>query len=544
MNESDPSSSSPSSNVIPLRPSSSSPVVSSMETSNYVGHMDVDQGDEGADEAPSHDVLPTIFLDRDFHVVLDVAMRAIAANDRMVFAKGDQLVRVALDGGSPRLLSLGGQQLREVLSSCARWMKDDWVHPPSFVANALAKRGQWKYVRELRAMTMFPVLSASGELRTEEGYDETTRTFYRPCCEVSVPDKPTQRDAKAACGRLLDLVADFPFAGPAHKTAWLAALLSPLSRFMHDGNLPLVVIAANAPGSGKTTLAQIVSTIVSGGLVSIMACEKGEPNRKELLSKLRASPSIALIDNVAHRFGGANMASLITSRAFEDRSLGHLKTLSAPNDTCWLITGNRVLLAKDMARRCLHVRLQCNAEKPHERDGFKHPNLMQHVREHRGELLSAALTILRAYAVAGFPDRKMDAWGSFEDFSRVVRGSLLWCGLADPAETRTELEEGSEEGVNEHAQLVLAWKELQGAMGRKRGATVKEALDYLESKADVAPRIREIIDALPRRGGQPDPLVIARRLREAKDRNFHGLMLQSLGNPKEALRWKVSPITS
>jgi hypothetical protein len=97
-------------------------------------------------------------------VVLDVAMRAIAANNRMVFAKGDQLVRVALDVGSPQLLSLGGPQLREVLSSCARWMKDDWVHPPSFVANALAKRGQWRYVRELRAMTMFPVLSANGDV--------------------------------------------------------------------------------------------------------------------------------------------------------------------------------------------------------------------------------------------------------------------------------------------------------------------------------------------------------------------------------------------
>src|ERR1019366_6680960 len=406
---------------------------------------------------------------------------------------------VIVDGESPRLLALGGAQLREVLSSRARWVKEDAVHPPSSVATALAKRGQWKHVRELRAMTLFPVLSATGELRTEEGYDETSRTFYRAGCEVSVPERPTQKDAKAACATLLDLVADFPFAGAAHKTAWLATLLTPLARFMHDGHAPLVVLAANMPGSGKTTLAQIISTIVTGGSISVMACEKGEPNRKEILSKLRAAPSVALIDNVVARFGGPNMATLITSRAFEDRSLGHLKTLSAPNDTCWMMTGNRITLAPDMARRCLHVKLQCDAEKPHERSGFRYPNLMQHVRDHRGELLSAALTILKAYAVAGSPEMNLEPWGSFEEWSKIVRGSLVWSKQPDPAQTRAELEAEAEEGGTEHAQLVEAWEELQTTMGRKNGATIKDALTFLAENTDAAPRLREIIDAFPRK---------------------------------------------
>jgi hypothetical protein len=496
--------------------------------------------EEGAEDLGG-DVLPTIFLDRDFHVVLDAAMRAMAGGDPMLFAKGDQLVRVALDGETPRLLPLGGSQLREVLSSCARWIKGEQVHPPSSVATALAKRGHWRYLRELRALTAFPVLSPAGELRTEPGYDEQTKTFYHSTCDITVHDKPTRDDAKAACAMLLDLVADFPFAAQTHQSAWLAGLLAPVSRHMHDGNVPLVVIAANAPGSGKSTLAQIISLIATGGLVPIMACEKGEPNRKEILSKLRASPPLALIDNVTQRFGGPNMASLVTSRSFEDRSLGHLKILAAPNDTTWIITGNRIVLAPDMARRCLHVRLQCNAERPHERTGFHHPNLMQHVRDHRGQLLSAALTILKAYAVAGFPEQTMKAWGSFEDFSRIVRAALVWCELADPAETRLELEEGSEQAVNEHAQLVFALEELQSAMGREDGVTVKDALVFLEAAPEAAKRLRDIIDGFPRNGSQPDPQVVARRLRDAKDRNYSGKMLRSVGNPKEALRWKVSP---
>jgi hypothetical protein len=311
---------------------------------------------------------------------------------------------------------------------------------------------------------------------------------------------------------------------------------------MHDGNAPLVVINANMPGSGKSTLAQIVATIVGGYSVPVMSCEKAEPNRKEIISKLRCAPSLALIDNVVARFGGPNMATLITGRAFEDRSLGHLKTLSAPNDTTWIITGNRISLAQDMGRRCLHVRLQCSAEKPHLRDGFRYPNLMAHVRHHRSELLSAALTVLRAYAVAGMPAVDLASWGSFEEWSTIIRGALVWCGLPDPASTRDELEEEAEEGVTDHARLVEGWHQLQIAIVREDGITVKEALAHLEREPSASPLLRELLDAIRRGKTGPDPLLIARRLREAKDRNVGGKMLRSVGNPKEALRWVVSPV--
>ncbi len=547
MNESDPSPSSPSTKLILLRPQSAS-VVPSSQANNDVGSDETEAKNVAVQpNAESAEIgfdasLPIIYLDREFHVVLDDAMRALAS-DPLLFAKGDQLVRVVVEGDSPRLIGLASPQLRELLSARARWVgKDKAVHPPAAVATTLAKRGNWNHLLELRAMTAFPVLSANGELCVEEGYDAVTRTFYRAGCEVSVPENPTLMDAKGACDRLLDLVSEFPFAGPAHSSAWLSALLTPLSRFMHDGNAPLVVIQANMPGSGKSLLAQLIATIVAGSTVPVMACEKDEPNRKEILSKLRTAPSIALIDNVIGRFGGPVMATMITARSFEDRSLGHLKTLSAPNDTTWMMTGNRTILARDMARRCLHIRLQCNSEKPHLRAGFRYPNVLEHARNRRGELLSAALTILKAYAVAGMPEAKLEPWGSFEEWSRIVRGSLVWCEQPDPAQTRQELEDDAEEGVSEHARLVLAWEQLQGAMRRSGGITVKDALVFLDGKPTAAPLLREFIEALPRRGGKPDTHSIARRLREAKDRNFSGKMLRSLGSPKEALRWRVEQI--
>ena len=461
--------------------------------------------------------LPQIRLDQDLHVVLTQAMRALS-DDPCLFSKGDQLVRVVMtDGDAPRLVPMCAAKLREQLSLRAKWIRDDYVHPPGNIASALVRRGAWSSIRELRAMTTFPVLSPEGELRTEEGYDPHTRTFYVGGCSVAVPEEPTLEDAKAACARLLDLVSEFSFAEEAHRSAWLAALLTPLSRFMHDGNTPLVVIQANMPGSGKSILAQLIATLVTGSSVSVMACEKSEPNRKEILAKLRGAPSLALLDNVVARFGGPNLSTLITSRSFEDRSLGHLKQLSAPNDTCWLVTGNRISLAPDMARRCLHLRLQSNSEKPHLRGGFRYPNLLEHARQGRGELLSSALIILKAYALAGMPEVGLVPWGSFEEWSRIVRGALVWSGLSDPALTRNELEEDADEGATEHARLVEGWHQLQNAVGKEDGMTVKEALDHLDGDPSAAPLLREMLQGMGRAGLLAEPLKIARRLRDAKD---------------------------
>jgi hypothetical protein len=543
-----PTHSPPSTNLVLLRPQSQTLTPPTSEASGDDGFPHDEVADEPEDlprpRLPKLTVVPSIpeiHLDQDLHVILGLAMKALS-NDPRLFSKGDQLVRVVGDGDQARLLPMCTAKLREELSVRARWVADDYVHPPSSVASALVRRGSWSHIRELRAMTTFPVLSPEGELRTQDGYDAGTKTFFSGGCTVNVPEQPTLDEAKAACAHLLDLVSEFPFAGEAHRTAWLAALLTPLSRFMHEGNVPLVVVQANMPGTGKSTLAQLIATIVTGSSVPVMACEKNEPNRKEILSKLRASPPIALIDNVATRFGGPNMATLVTGRSFEDRSLGHLKTLSAPNDTTWMITGNRISLAPDMGRRCLHVRLQSDVERPHLRDGFRHPNLLAHAREHRGELLSAALTILKAYAVAGMPDVGLPSFGSFEEWSRIVRGAVVWCDLLDPALTREELEDDAEEGVSEHARLVEGWHQLQMAMGRDDGMTVKEALDHLEREPSAAPLLRDALDGMRRGSRSPEPLVIARRLREAKDRNVDGKVLRSGGNPKEALRWTVSDV--
>jgi putative DNA primase/helicase len=78
---------------------------------------------------------------------------------------------------------------------------------------------------------------------------------------------------------------------------------------------------------------------------------------------------------------------------------------------------------------------------PFRRTGFSQPNLIGWVHEHRQQLLHDALLVLRAYIVAGRPSVGLDALGSFEEWSALVRNAVVWAGLPDPLDTmRGEVE--------------------------------------------------------------------------------------------------------
>jgi hypothetical protein len=360
-----------------------------------------------------------------------------------------------------------------------------------------------------------------------------------------MPARPTRDDAQRAIAELLDVVQDFPFADDSHRAAWLAALLSPLSRFAHDGNVPLVLVQANAPRVGKTRLVQVISEILMGTDAPVVTQTRGEDEtRKRAMSFLRTGRPIVLIDNVLGSFGGATLNALATSRTFEDRVLGSSKTLHAENLSTWFITGNNVSLAADTPERCLHIRLHTEVERPQLRGGFRYPDLFAVVRERRPALLSAALTILRAYIEEGQPDQQLCAWGSFESWSRLVRGALVWAGAADPAATRHELEANADAETDVKTLLVHGWEELQDLERAPEGFRAAQVLALMkQASMEVAPTLRAALSELATAPSQmPDPKTLARHLRDAKGRNLRGRVLRCDPDLKAAHRWRVERV--
>lgn len=489
-------------------------------------------------------------LNGELHEHVQDAMTALGSHPNL-FQKDGRLVCIEpSDVHGSQTIAVEDCRLQEMMSECAIWRAPDKsgkgtvkIAPPKNLAEALVKRGSWKGIKPLRAVTTFPVMDSSGHLRLSSGYDAQTRTFYAGGVEVSVPKAPSKEDAEKAVATLLDIVGDFPFVDEAHKSAWLAALLSPLSRFMHDGNIPMVVVQANDRRVGKTKLAGLISIIVTGKSPAIMThVTNGEEERKRIGSILLAGYPVVLIDNVESQFGGSNMNALITSRIYVDRVLGKQTVLRAENNATWIVNGKNMTLAPDMAQRCLHIRLQCNEEKPELRSKFKYADLEAAALAKRSELLGAALTILRAFTLAGMPDQGLKSWGSFEPWSRLIRGALVWAGMPDPALTREELEDEADSALSFEVGLIEGLDEVQKSLGRYDGLKAIEVHHHLETTPpNVCPILRETLAGVAPRGLLlPTAKRLGQLLGEVKRRVRNGKMIEPAGgSKKDALRWKT-----
>lgn len=489
---------------------------------------------------PSPAILPRIIIRTEEYQVVDEAIAALAKHPG-VYCRGGQLVKVVRHAGrlrgithaapAPLIVELNPAGIRDRLTASATWVKlkvsEDCVeelpaHPPHWIAPAVAARKHWPGVPPLDAIVDSPVLRPDGTVLEARGYDATTGILHCPNAHYpSLPPSPSLEDAQAAAARLLGIVRDFPFAGDAHRAGWLAGVLTPLARFAFPGPAPLFLVDANVRGTGKSLLADVTAEIVCGRPMprTAQATDEAEES-KRITSLALQGDRLVLIDNISRPFGSGPLDAALTSVTWRERKLGDNDMPELPLLAVWYGTGNNVTFKGDTGRRCLHIRLDSNLERPEQRDGFEHENLLEWVHAHRAARLVDALTILRAFIVAGRPCCGIARWGSYEGWSDLVRGALVWSGLADPADTRSE-HEPLDQDSNALADLIEGWSGLPDGAGL-RGCTAAEALAILraDSNATSHVRLRAAIDELCTSGtGQlPGPQRLGRALSRFRGR--------------------------
>jgi hypothetical protein len=179
----------------------------------------------------------------------------------------------------------------------------------------------------------------------------------------------------------------------------------------------------------------------------------------------------------------------MTTGRWADRVLGVNRIVDLPLNIVWLGTSNNAILTKDMTPRTLHIRLETDCEQPELRTKFKHADLLGHVAKCRRALAIAALSIPAGYINAKRPVKGLPAWGGFDDWSNLVRNSLVWAGLPDPGETRDGLAEQADEETDQLRELLDGWAELG------QPVTVNDAID--RAYAGFAPTLKAVLDSLP-----------------------------------------------
>lgn len=424
---------------------------------------------------------PRIMLGPDEDRVADEAVVALARHPG-VYQRGGALVYVVADqsplrgvtrpAGASRIAPLPLPTLREYLSGAAVWTTESEdgpkvAHVPTTCVQAVAARGQWQGLRALEGIVDCPMLRPDGSVIEEPGYDEATGVIYTPSREYpAVPKAPTHQDAQAAIAKLADLFCDFPFRTPAHASAAIAALLTPLAVYAFGGPKPLFLFDANTAGAGKGKCVSIISEVVAGRPIAVMApVEDDAEQRKRITALAIEGATLVLIDNIVGNLGGPSMDAALTATEWSDRILGSSTTVKLPLAITWYATGNNVALVGDMQRRVLHVRLESPEANPEDRVGFRHENVEAYAREHRAELVTAALTVLRAYVLAGRPRHGLAPWGSFSGWSDLIRGAIVWAGHADPAETRQELRAEADFTAGALRGLIAGWPEVAKRYG-------------------------------------------------------------------------------
>lgn len=341
--------------------------------------------------------------------------------------------------------------------------------PPKDVSNDMLAFPEER-LPELEAVVSTPIFDQRGTLVATPGYHASARLWFheRPDFRLPapVPEKPSEAETYAARQLLTeDLLQGFPFVKRSDLAHALAAVILPFARRLVSGCTPLHLLEAPSPGSGKGLLADAVAMVATGASCrTATITDNEEETKKEITSLLSTAPQVVLLDNVRDGLDSAQLAAAVTADPWLDRPFGqNVRMVELPNKAIWLVTANNPSLSLEMARRCIRVRIDAKTDRPWERpkSTFKHPKLREWVLENRPRLVHAALTLVRAWLVAGRPSGARTL-GSFESWASVIGGILdvaLVPGFLDDCE---QLYEAADlDGADWRAFCAAWWERFQ-----------------------------------------------------------------------------------
>ena len=545
-------------------------------------------GPRGADR-------PSITITSELAEVVDQACHALASDER-IFQRDGRLahvVRVAQTetdalsrAGTPEIRELPSATLRERLTKVADWFRapkqrggsttgggevgdvegtrggmfrvpggvkrggsrGNSTLPTDPVVHAVRARGEWSGIRPLTGIIETPSITPKGRLIDSPGYDRATGYLYVPTIDFPVvPAHPTQEKANRALVELCEPFQDFPFESDAARLVPIAALLTLLARPAILGACPGFVIDAPTRGTGKTLMADVIATIATGRGAARMSWPHDEAELEKCLGAyaLRGA-AIVCFDNVARRFGGGPLDKCLTAADTVDlRVLGRSEIPTIRWRAVVLATGNNLELGGDTARRVLLSRLQSPLEHPELRHDFKLPRLLAWVTQERPRLVGAALTLLRAYVVAGHPDMDLGTWGSFEAWVDLIPRAIAFAGGASVLAARAVVS-----GVEEPEKRALATILQEWGRFAPEGATLNVAIQRLYAPARVGGgasdegfgALREALEDLaPAQPGQaPDARKLGHAFRRLRGRVVAGRRLEAADSKVGGRqRWRV-----
>jgi phage gp37-like protein len=494
-------------------------------------------------------MLPEVLITEKISEVATRAEEALRAAGVPLYQRGGSLVRPLIeevDAAHGRrtlvahLKSIDPTYLRDLMDRTANWSKYDGrakTHRPTTpsleIALTILARGadEWRFP-VLAGLISTPTMRPDGTLLIEPGYDEATKLLLvAPPTMPPIPDAPTIDDARAALALLEDLLTEFPFKDDISLAVALSALITPVVRgaFMVA---PMHVASAPTAGTGKSYLFDVAAALAIGQIMPVMSAgQHEEETEKRLGAAVLAGQPLISIDNVTGELGGAALCQIIERPTVDIRVLGKSERVRInARGTTLYCTGNNVVLVGDVCRRAITATLDAGIERPELREFTDDP--VAKVLENRGSYIAAALTICRAYVVAGRP-KQTRRLASFEGWSDVVRSALTWLGKADCVGSM-EMARSDDPERTALRDMLRIWGDTMGI-----GWTHRCKLQDLIDKSNEFPELKAAIETVAGARAPADVRSLGAWAKRNKDRIIDEVRLVNKPDHKHGSEWWV-----
>jgi putative DNA primase/helicase len=421
------------------------------------------------------------------------------------------------------------------------------VDCPRAIAQTILARREWSFP-VLEAVVEHPVMLPSGECLWESGYHaESGLLLQLPWPGFFPPEEDaTEAMVHGALDEFLELLSGFDFVDDVDRSVAIAFLLTAFVRPALPTS-PAFAIDAHAAGSGKSTLVRVQSNLATGREPAFLTFRDDPTELQKLLfaAMLEGDQHIA-IDNVDTQLGGADLSVMITSPVYRGRVLGQSVNASVPTKAVLSFNGNNLQITGDLTRRVLVARLDPSCERPAEREFRFDP--LSLVRDERAGFVCSALTILLAYheAAAKGEGVKLRPFGSFEEWSRLVREPLVWCGLPDPVDSIRTLEAADPERAQLRAMLqavvaIHAQQEFKAAsLIQATKSKHQGTFDGGPALSDAqAAALTEALQAVCERNGELNAKALGRWFLKVHGRIDDGLRFETARQTNVGMLWRI-----
>jgi hypothetical protein len=481
--------------------------------------------------------------------VVNEAEDALLLLGREIYQRGGLIVRPVLTTFKAskqrniqgwHLVPLSRAYLVDTLTCAAQFTRYNgrskkWttIDAPDKVAEIyLARQGRWR-LPALTGIIHTPFLRADGSICETPAYDPASGLLFKPDNQgfPPIPQQPSKADALAALSELEQLIETFPFVAAADRSVALSALLTILDRRSMSA-APMHAFTSPTAGTGKSLLVDLAAVLATGRPMPVISQGRSDDElEKRLGAALLAGDTAISLDNCDRTVEGVFLCQVLTQAQLNIRVLGFSKNVETPVNATIFATGNNLTIAGDLVRRALLCSMDAGVERPELR--VFNVNAIEIAQTRRGELVVAALTVLRAWHMVAPNSLGVVPFGSFEEWEHRIRSPLVWLGQVDPCETLAEVR-NSDPQRELLVAVILQWKEYLGV------DTKHMVQDVIALAVNVPSFYTALLNVASSRSGQSvSNISLGRWLKGVQGKIVNGLTLLQEGNIRGYPQWKL-----